>query len=77
MFRQTMNQAKRLGTKSGKPAILIMGEPEAREEWRRKAAMQAREELSRAGVALFPDMSSATNAMGRYVHYMAQRQGRK
>ncbi len=74
MFRQTMNQAKRLGIKSGKPAILIMGEPEAREQWRRKAAQQAREELSNAGVALFPDISSAANAMGRYVNYMAQRQ---
>jgi hypothetical protein len=37
--------------------------------------MEARWELVAAGVAVYPDIERAALAMGRYVRYMAQRQG--
>ena len=53
--------------------MLVMGEPEAREEWRRKALRDGRRELAEAGVAIYPDMERAARAMGRYVRYLAER----
>ena len=63
---------KKLATGSGKATVLVMGEPESREEWRWKAAMDARDELVAAG-AIYPDMERAVQTLGRYVAYMAER----
>ena len=72
-FRQMIDRLKRLGTESGKATMLVLGDPESRDERRLKAAMQARWELAEAGVALYPDIERAVRAMGRYVDYFAQR----
>jgi len=73
VFRETMERFKRLGTETGKAAMLVMGEPESHDERRRKAVMKAREELMAAGAAVYPDMDRATQAMGRYLRYQAER----
>jgi acyl-CoA synthetase (NDP forming) len=39
--------------------------------------MGAREELAAAGVAIYPDIERAARAMGRYVRYLAERQGKE
>jgi len=72
-FRQTIDRLKRLGTESGKATMLVIPDPESRDERRWKAVMEARWELAAAGVALYPDIERATRAMGRYVRYLAQR----
>jgi len=76
MFREGIDRLKKLGTESGKVTILVIGDPESREHWRWKAVTEARWELAEAGVALFTDIERAAQAMGRYIHYMAERQNR-
>ena len=73
VFRGAIELLKRLGKENGKAAMLVMGDPEAREEWRRDLALHARRELAAAGVAIYPDMDRAARAMGRYVRYLAER----
>jgi acyl-CoA synthetase (NDP forming) len=75
LFRDTLERAKRLAKESGKAAMFVLGEPESKEEWRWKGAIRVREELAAAGIALYPDMDRATHAMGRYLRYLAERQG--
>ncbi len=75
-FRQMMDRTKKLATKSGKAAMLIMGEPESRDGDRWKAVLEARDELAAAGAAIYPDMERATRAMGRYTEHVAQRRKR-
>jgi hypothetical protein len=53
--------------------MLVMGEPEFRDERRWKAAMDAREALAMAGVAIYPDIERAARAMGRYVQHVRER----
>jgi acyl-CoA synthetase (NDP forming) len=72
-FREAMDLLKRLGSESGKATIMVLGEPEAREEWRRKAARELRKELVAAGVAIYPNLERGARAMGRYVRYFAER----
>jgi acyl-CoA synthetase (NDP forming) len=72
-FRQTIDRLKKLGTESGKATMLVIPDPESRDERRWKAVREARWELAAAGVALYPDIERATRAMGRYVRYLAQR----
>lgn len=72
-LRQTIDRLKKLGTESGKTTMLVIPDPESRDERRWKAVMEARWELAAAGVALYPDIERATRAMGRYVRYLAQR----
>ncbi len=76
LFRDTLDRAKRLAKDSGKAAMFVLGEPESSEEWRWKGAIRVREELAAAGVAVYPDMDRATHTMGRYLRYLARRQGR-
>jgi len=73
-FRETLERLKKLGTQTGKAAMLVLPDPETRDERRWKAVLEARWELTAAGAALYPDIERAARAMGRYVHYMAQRQ---
>lgn len=73
-FRETIDRLKKLGTESGKAAMLVIADPEHRDLSRWKAVMEARWELVEAGVALYSDIERAARTMGRYVHYMAQRQ---
>lgn len=75
VFRDYMEQVKRLARQSGKAAIFVLGEPRSNEEWRWKGAIRVREELAAAGVAAYPDMDRATRAMGRYLGYLARRRG--
>jgi hypothetical protein len=63
-----------MGKENGKATVIVMGEPEFRDERRWKAAMSAREEFAKAGVAVYPDIERAARAMGRYVSYLAERQ---
>jgi acyl-CoA synthetase (NDP forming) len=77
LFRNAIDVLKRLAKKSGKAAMLVMGEPEFRDDRRWKASMGAREELAAAGVAIYPDIERAARAMGRYVRYLAERQKQK
>jgi hypothetical protein len=74
-FREMIERLKKLGTQTGKAAMLVIPDPETRDERRWKAVMEARWELTAAGAALYPDIERAAQTMGRYVHYMAQRQG--
>ncbi len=74
LFRDAIDALKRLGKENGKAMMLVMGEPEFRDERRWKASMGAREEMAAAGVAIYPDIERAARAMGRYVHYLAERQ---
>ncbi len=57
--------------------MVVMGEPEFPDERRWKAAMDARDGLAAAGVAVYPDFGRAARAMGRYVRYTAKRQERQ
>lgn len=75
-FRETVDQVKKLATENGKPAAVVMGDTESREESRWKTINETRDELAAAGVAIFPDMERAARTMGRYVEYMTERQGR-
>jgi acyl-CoA synthetase (NDP forming) len=77
LFRNAIDLLKRLGKESGKATVLVMGEPEFRDERRSKATMDAREELAAAGVAIYPDIERAARAMGRYVRHLAERQNRE
>jgi hypothetical protein len=75
MFREMLDRAKVLGKDSGKATMLVMGEPETRDPSILVAVLEARDELAAAGAAIYPDIESATRAMGRYVRHMAQKQG--
>jgi acetyltransferase len=77
IFRDAIELLKGLGKENGKAVMLVMGESEAREEWRRKAANDAREELVAAGVAIYPDIERGAHALGRYVRYLAERQDKE
>jgi acyl-CoA synthetase (NDP forming) len=72
-FREAIDLLKKLGKESGKAVMLVIADPESREEWRRKALTDVRQELAAAGVAIYPDIDRAARAMGRYVHYLAER----
>ena len=73
LFWNAIDLLKGLGKESGKATMLVMGEPEFRDERRWKAAMDAREALAMAGVAIYPDIERAARAMGRYVQHLAER----
>jgi acyl-CoA synthetase (NDP forming) len=73
VFQGAVEMLKTLGTESKKAVMLVMADSESREEWRRELALEARRELSTAGVAIYPDIGRAARAMGRYVRYMAAR----
>lgn len=73
LFGSAIDILKRLGKESGKATMVIMGEPEFRDERRWKAAIDARDGLAASGVAIFPDFGRAARAMGRYVRYTARR----
>ncbi len=75
-FRETVDRVKKLATENGKPAAVVMGDTESREESRWKAVNETRDELAAAGVAIFPDMERASRTMGRFIEYMTDRQGR-
>jgi len=72
-LKETLDQVKRVAKQHGKAAMLVMGEPESREEWRWKAAMHVSDELAAAEVAIYPNMERASHAMGRYVRHMQRR----
>ena len=74
LFRNAIDVLKRLGKENGKAMMLVMGEPEFRDDRRWKAAMGAREEMAAAGVAIYPNIERAARSMGRYVSYLAERQ---
>jgi len=76
LFGEAIDILKNLGKESGKAIMVVMGEPEFRDERRWKAAMDAREGLAAAGVAIYSDIGTAARAMGRYVRYTAKRQER-
>ena len=77
LFGNAIDVLKRLGAESGKATMVVMGEPEFRDERRWKAAMDARDGLAAAGVAIYSDFGRAARAMGRYVRYTAKRQARE
>jgi acyl-CoA synthetase (NDP forming) len=77
LFGEAIDILKRLGPENGKATMVVMGEPEFRDERRWKAAMDARDGLAAAGVAVYSDFGRAARAMGRYVRYMAKRQERE
>jgi hypothetical protein len=77
LFGDAIDILKNLGKESGKAIMVVMGEPEFRDERRWKAAMDARDGLAAAGVAIYSDSGSAARAMGRYVRYTAKRQERE
>jgi acyl-CoA synthetase (NDP forming) len=74
IFWNAIDVLKRMGKENGKATMIVMGEPEFRDDRRWKAAMSARESLAKAGVAIYPDIERAAHAMGRYVSYLAERQ---
>ncbi|MGQ9571960.1 MAG: CoA-binding protein [Dehalococcoidia bacterium] len=76
IFRDTIERFKRMGVGASKATMLVMGEPESREEERRMKVLKAREELGVSGAAVYPNMDRAIQTMGRYVRYMAERQAR-
>ena len=73
MFREMLDRAKMLGNESGKATMLVMGEPETRDTSIMVAVLKARDELAAAGVAIYPDMETATKTMGRYVRHMGEK----
>ena len=77
LFGNAIDILKTLGKESGKATMVVMGEPEFPDERRWKAAMDARDGLAAAGVAVYPDFGRAARAMGRYVRYAAERRERK
>lgn len=74
LFGDAIDLLKKMAKESGKAAMLVMGEPEFRDERRWKAAMDARAALASAGVAIYPDIERAVRAMGRYVKYTSERE---
>jgi acyl-CoA synthetase (NDP forming) len=77
LFRDAIDLLKGLGKDNGKATMLVMGEPEFGDERRWKAAMDARQALATAGVALYPDIERAARAMGRYVQHLREREDRQ
>ncbi len=73
MFRETLDRAKTLGKDSGKATMLVMGDPETRDTSILVAVLEARDELAQAGVAVYPNIETATKTMGRYVRHMGER----
>lgn len=76
-FRESIDRVKKLATGNEKATMLVMGDPESREEWIWKAALTARDELVAAGAAIYPDLERAVQTLGRYVEYMAERRSRQ
>ena len=56
LFWNAIDLLKRLAKESDKGTMLVIGEPELRDERRWKASMGAREEMAAAGVAIYPDI---------------------
>jgi len=77
LFWETINRLKQFGKTNGKATVLVMGEPETPDKWRRTAVRAARAELAAAGVAIYPDLDRAARSLGRYVHYLAERRDEK
>ncbi|MEE8347077.1 MAG: hypothetical protein V3S20_07000, partial [Dehalococcoidia bacterium] len=75
LFRKAIDLLKEMGTNTDKATVLVMGEPEFGDKRRWTAVMNARRELAAAGVAIYPDISRAARALGRYVRHTAERQG--
>jgi len=73
LFWETINRLKQFGKTKGKATVLVMGEPETPDKWRRTAMRAARAELAAAGVAIYPDLDRAARSLGRYVRYLAER----
>jgi len=76
-FREGIDRVKKLATGGGKATMLVMGEPESREEQLWRAALSARDELVAAGAAIYPDLERAVQTLGRYAEYMAERRDRQ
>ena len=72
MFREMLDRAKMLGKESGKATMLVMGEPDTRDKSILVAVLEARDELSAAGVAIYPSIERAARSMGRYLHHIGE-----
>lgn len=73
---EAIDMVARLGRDNGKALVLVIEEPEAREEARVKAVLEARDQLAAAGLAVYPDIERGIRAMGRYISYEMQRAAR-
>jgi acetyltransferase len=74
---EAIDMVARLGSDNGKPLVLVIEEPEAREEARIKAVLEARDALAAAGLAVYPDIERGIRAMGRYISYEMQRRSER
>ena len=70
---EAIDRMKRLGTANGKALMMIVEEPESRDESRLRGVLAARDQMAAAGIAIYPSIERATQIMGRYVRYEAQR----
>jgi len=73
---EAIDRVKRLGTANDKALVVVVEEPESREDSRVKAVLDARDQFGAAGVAVYPDIERGIRAMARYVLYEAQRRAR-
>ena len=73
MFREMLDRAKVLGKESGKATMLVMGEPDTRDRSILVAVLEARDELSAAGVAIYPSIERAARSMGRYLRHIGEK----
>jgi acyl-CoA synthetase (NDP forming) len=73
LFGSAIDTLKSLGKGSGKATMIVMGEPEFRDERRWSVVLRARDELAESGVAIYPDFERAARSMGRYVRFMTER----
>jgi acyl-CoA synthetase (NDP forming) len=73
LFGNAIDTLKNLGKGTGKATMIVMGEPEFRDERRWSVVLRARDELAEAGVAIYSDFERAARAMGRYIRFMTER----
>ena len=73
---EAIDRMKRLGTANGKALMMMVEDPESRDESRLRGVLAARDQMAAAGIAVYPSIERATQIMGRYVRYEAQRRAR-
>jgi acyl-CoA synthetase (NDP forming) len=72
--QEIIDRLRRLGTDNNKALMVIVDDPESRDELRLRAVMEARDLLGAAGVAVYNTIERATHALGTYVRYQTERQ---
>ena len=75
-LRHVVERFLEVGRKAAKPVAFVVGPPEWPEEWRRRAVAEAHDRLVEEGMAVFPTIERAAQALSRFARYWEQRAAR-